>query len=167
MNTTLHWTVCSVYMTKKKHSKKGMFSYFMAKYHLLFITLQSSMSLHFCYGQIKNLSSSRKRGHLKWGFWYKSAAGLFQWCKETVCSSARKHRYVLLVIKKEDTQCSQKYTVHLHRLTRNHSITLQRGIYLGMPETDLFCIATKDACGIRFQPLGKQPGIIEKCKVKM
>lgn len=57
--------------------------------------------------------------------------------------------------------------MHLHCLTRNHSITLESSIYLGKPETDLFCIATKDACGIRFQPLGKYPGSNEKGKIKM
>lgn len=82
--------------------------------------------------------------------------------KEFVCSSARKHEYILLIIRKENTYCSEKYMMHLDFRTRNHSTTLESSIHLGMSETDLSCPETNDVCGMRlgtclwhFQLVGK------------
>lgn len=87
-----------------------------------------------------------------------------------MCSSARKHEYVLLIIRRENTYCSGKYMVHLDFLTKNHIITLESSIYLAVLETDLSCTETSDVCGTRlgihFQLAGKEPSLIAKSKFR-
>lgn len=124
----------------------------MTKCYLLFLTLESSMSMYYYFFLWTN-KEFLPQG--KECFWNRVFSTILQRVyfndtkKQLVCFSARKHEYVLLIIRKENTYCSEKYTVPLHCLTRNHSITLEKSIYLSMPETNLACVATNDACGMR------------------
>lgn len=61
--------------------------------------------------------------------------------------------------------------MRLDYLTRNHSIPLERSIYFGLSEADVFCTETNDVCsmrpGIHIQLYGKYPGLISRRKIKM